>query len=154
MLTWQEAYRNRLKKKNPKRTIKSGLSISNNSYQIALMNSDVIDIYNYSKYTDDNGITRDGWICSVTDFVADVNDMTEEKKEKEWGYDLKVDKTVYCVPNEKIIESSLIKYNGKYYSISKIKRCKNTSLQASDAYYKIAIKLFDKEVKIVEGCDS
>ena len=49
MLTWQEAYRNRLKKKNPKRTIKSGLSVSNNSYQIALMNSDVIDIYNYSK---------------------------------------------------------------------------------------------------------
>ena len=44
MLTWQEAYRNRLKKKNPKRTIKSGLSVSNNSYQIALMNSDVIDI--------------------------------------------------------------------------------------------------------------
>lgn len=150
MGTWQESYRKRLQKKGTKK----GGSVSNNTYEITLMNSDVIDIYNYKSYVDDNGITRNGWECSETDFVADVNDMTEEKKEKEWGYDLKVDKAVYCTPNENIVESSLIKYDGKYYSISKLKRCKNTSLQAKDAYYKIAIKLFDKEVKIVEGRNS
>lgn len=150
MMKWQDKYRKRLEKKT-KRT--QNTTTSSEGYTITLLNSDIIDIYNYQKYEDEHGITRNGWICSDTNFVADVNDMTEEKKEKEWGYDLSVDKTVYCVPNNNIAESSLIKYDNKFYSISKIKKCKNISLADSDAYYKIAITLYEKEVKVVERKD-
>ena len=75
----------------------------------------------------------------------------DDKKNKEvWGYDVSVEKTLICRPNKNITESSLIRYEDTYYKITKLRKCKNTTIDNWDAYYKIALSKNEQQnIKII-----
>lgn len=124
----------------------SSVKVIRNSANITLFNSDKIDILEYGSTTDKWGVTRNGWTILQKDFVCDVQYATDpEKVTRDFGYDIKVSRIVYCVPNENLVESSIIRYEGVLYKITKIKKCKNYSDFDGDKYWKIAIVEHDQQ---------
>ena len=136
-MSWQSNMKTRLEKINKSR--------NNSANKLLLFDSDKVDIINYQDIEDEYGITRESWDYVQKDFICDINDMTNDKKEREWGYSLEVDKTMICRYNPLITEECVIKYKDIYYKIQKIKECKNTSLENFDAYQKIALIKNDKQ---------
>ena len=140
-MSWQS----NLKKRLENNKIKSKQSL-------LLFDSDKIDILSYVKTTNDKGITVNGWKIIEKDYICDMNDFDDNKNKQGWGYDVAVEKTLICRPNENITESSLIKYEDTYYKILKIRKCKNTTIDNWDAYYKIALSKNEQQnIKIVVG---
>ena len=140
-MSWQS----NLKKRLENNKIKS-------KQQLLLFDSDKIDILSYVKATNDKGITINGWKIIEKDYICDMNDFDDNKNKQVWGYDVSVEKTLICRPNTNITESSLIKYEDTYYKIIKIRKCKNTTIDNWDAYYKIALSKNEQQnIKIIVG---
>ena len=143
-MSWQSDMKTRLEKINKSR--------NNSANKLLLFDSDKVDIINYQDIEDEYGITRESWNYVQKDFICDINDMTNDKKEREWGYSLEVDKTMICRYSPVITESCIIRYKDIYYKIQKIKECKNTTLDNFDGYLKIAlIKNDEQDINIVES---
>ena len=140
-MSWQSNFKKRIETKG----IKSKRTL-------LLFDSDKIDILSYVKTTNDKGITINGWKIIEKDYICDMNDFDDKKNKEVWGYDISVEKTLICRPNTNISESSLIKYEGTYYKIIKIRKCKNTTIDNCDAYYKIALSKNEQQnIKILVG---
>ena len=140
-MTWRSDFKKRLENNK----IKSKQSL-------LLFDSDKIDILSYVKTTNDKGITINGWKIIEKDYICDMNDFDDNKNKQVWGYDVAVEKTLICRPNTNITESSLIKYEDTYYKIIKIRKCKNTTIDNWDAYYKIALSKNDRQnIKVIVG---
>ena len=119
--------------------------------QITLFDSEKVDIVSFDSIEDTWGITRNGWQVVLKDFICDIQDITDEKVAKEWGYDVKATKVMYCRPNDLITESSLIKFEEVLYKVVKIKKCKNFSDYTLDRYYKIGlIRHLQQELSVVD----
>ena len=124
--------------------IKSGVSIT-------LFNCDKIDILKYGSTEDKWGITRNCWTVQQRDFVCDVQYATDpEKITTDFGYNVEVSRIIYCVPNENLVESSIIRYDGTLYKIIKIKKCKNDTNFDGDKYWKVAIVEHDNQNLVIE----
>lgn len=81
-----------------------------------------IEIYPYSDVKDKFGINRKGYILlSTTDpILVDIQPYSSEECFKQYGYNIKTTKRMFCDAIPEIIESTAIKYNNQYYGIQKI----------------------------------
>ena len=141
-MTWQSDMKSRLTKIKDNKSKRT---------KLLLFDSDKVDIIKYTEIEDEFGITRDGYKIIQKDFVCDVNDMSQIKKEQTWGYNLEIDKNMICRYNSIITEDCIVKYNDIYYKILKIKEAKNFSVEDFDAFQKIAlIKNDNQNINIVE----
>ena len=115
--------------------------------------NDSIDVVQFIENVEDNyGITRDEWKITKSNVKANINHIITENVTKEWGYDLKITDIMYIEEIDDIQESTIIKYNNKFYDVVKIIRCKNPNL-ILDSYYKVG--LIEKEYEnIIEGSDN
>ena len=81
-----------------------------------------IQIYIYGDHDDEHGISRDGYILLATEepIMVDVQPYSSEKAKKDYGYDIVTTKRMFCDVIAEITESSIIKYNNKFYKVQKI----------------------------------
>jgi hypothetical protein len=81
-----------------------------------------IQIYIYGSHDDEHGISRTGFKLSTTDepIMVDIQPYSSEKAKKEYGYDIKTTKRMFCDISLKIVESSVIKYRNQFFSIQAI----------------------------------
>ena len=102
-----------------------------------------INIYTYSPYEDEHRITRDGYIkASNETYLVDVQPYSSEKCKKDYGYSVECTKRVFSDIYSEIIESAVIEYKGKFYSIQKIIEW--------DDYLDVMILESKEKIKIVE----
>ncbi len=102
-----------------------------------------INIYTYSPYEDEHRITRDGYIkASNEPYLVDVQPYSAEKCKRDYGYDIECTKRVFSDIYSEIIESAVIEYKGKFYSIQKIIEW--------DDYLDVMILESKEKIKIVE----
>lgn len=84
--------------------------------------SDQIEIYTHSATEDTWGITREIYSHVVKDIpvLVGIEPSTETKEVRQHGYDLDITRTMFCDKIPEIIESTVIKYNNKFYRIQKV----------------------------------
>ena len=87
---------------------------------------------------DEYGITRSGWEITKSNVMGNINHIVTEDVTKEWGYDIKITDILYIEEIEDIQESTIIKYNNKFYDVVKIIRFKNPN-PILDSYYKVGL---------------
>lgn len=106
-----------------------------------------IEIYIYGDYEDGHGITRTGYKLLVTDepIMADVQPYSTEKAKKDYGYNFKCTKRMFCDIIPQITEDCRVKYNNQFYEVAKI--------PWDDEYFEILI-LETKDVVIIESSES
>ena len=81
-----------------------------------------IQIYIYGEHDDGHGISRTGFTLLAREdpILVDVQPYSSEQAKKEYGYDIKTTKRMFCDIISDITESSVIKYKEQFYSIQKI----------------------------------
>lgn len=81
-----------------------------------------IEIYIYGNHEDNHGITRPGYKLLVINepIMADVQSYSTEKARKDYGYDIKCSRRMFCDIIPEITEDCRIKYNNKFYEVAKI----------------------------------
>lgn len=81
-----------------------------------------IQIYVYGDKADNHGITRTGYSLLKIEnpILVDVQPYSSEKAKKEYGYDIKTTKRIFCDIIPEIVESSVIKYRDQFFSIQAI----------------------------------
>jgi hypothetical protein len=89
---------------------------------IATDYNDEIKIYNHSQIEDEWGITRESYNLLVTEspILVDIQPCTDSKITQQYGYNIDSTRTMYCAKSLEITESTIVKYNDKYYKIQKI----------------------------------
>lgn len=81
-----------------------------------------IQIYSYGDHDDENGISREGYtkVITIDPILVDVQPYSSEKAKKDYGYDIKTTKRMFCDIIPEITESAIIKYKEQFYSVQKI----------------------------------
>jgi hypothetical protein len=93
------------------------------TYQaISTSYSDEIQIYEHVQQEDSWGITRESYslITKDTPMLVGIQPCTDLKEVEKYGYDINITRTMYCDITDELKESTLIKYNNRYYKIQKI----------------------------------
>ena len=103
-----------------------------------------IQIYTYGDKADDHGITRTGYSLLKTEepIMVDVQPYSSEQAKKDYGYDIKTTKRMFCDIIPDVVESSVIKYQEQYYSIQK-------AIPWDD--YLDVMLLEKKEITVIDG---
>lgn len=71
-------------------------------------------------YVDSKGICHDGEDIVLKKIMADVQPYSSERLYREYGYNVKCVKRVFCDLDNKIVEGMKIKYQNNFYIINKI----------------------------------
>ena len=81
-----------------------------------------ISIYTYGDIDDDYGISREGYSLLITEepVLVDVQPYSSEKAKKDYGYDIKTTKRMFCDIMTDVTESAVIKYRNQFFNIQKI----------------------------------
>lgn len=93
-------------------------------YQVIVSNfNDEIKIYEHYQEDDTYGIARESYnlLTTTNPILVDIQTYTDSKTEKKYyGYDLEITLRMICDIIPEITESTIIKYDSKYYKIQKI----------------------------------
>lgn len=106
-----------------------------------------IQIYIYGDHVDEHGISRVGYTVFKTDepILVDVQPYSSEKAKKDYGYDIKTTKRMFCDIISEIVESSVIKYRDQFFSIQ-------ATVEWDD--YLDVMLLEKKEIDIIEDSNN
>jgi hypothetical protein len=81
-----------------------------------------IEIYIYCDIEYEHGVSRKGYnlLPTTEPTLVDIQPYSSEKAKKEYGYNIKTTKRMFCDIIPEITESAVIKYQEQYYGVQKV----------------------------------
>lgn len=79
-----------------------------------------IEIWNLGEgYKDNDGIYREGGLVKTKTLMVDVQPYSTERLKKDYGYEIEVDKRIFCDLDESIKINAVIKYKCNSMEVKK-----------------------------------
>lgn len=79
-----------------------------------------VKLYELQAIENEWGVVEEEKYVFVKTIMVDVQPCSQEKLNREYGYDLKATKRMFCDIDDSITESTLIVYRGQPYNVVKI----------------------------------